>query len=130
MWSAVTRTSRYQQWWPWLQEFDGTSFEEGARWRCAVKPPLPYVLRFDLILHEVIERDTVVVLVEGDLTGRGLLRLVDLHPGCELRLAYELNPANRPLQAVVKVARPAVVVALDWVLDTGARQFGTTALYE
>ena len=47
-----------------------------------------------------------------------------------LHLAYDLNPANRTLQTVAKVARPAVVVALDWVLDTGARQFGHSALGE
>jgi hypothetical protein len=130
VWDAVVRTDQYRVWWPWLHGFDGTKFEEGSRWQCAVKPPLPYVLRFELALIGVIDQDTVVVAVTGDLTGHGLLQLTDHHQGTELLLSYDLNPAKRTLQAVVKVARPAVVIALDWVLDTGARQFGHAALHE
>ncbi|HUF99946.1 MAG TPA: hypothetical protein VMM60_17605, partial [Ilumatobacter sp.] len=130
VWRGVTSMDRYTTWWPWLHEFDGTTFETGSRWRCAVKPPLPYVLRFDLVFVEVIEHDSVRVEVEGDLTGRALLQVIDRQGGSELHLAYDLNPANRTLQTVAKVARPAVVVALDWVLDTGARQFGHSALGE
>lgn len=124
------RTDDYRTWWPWLHGFDGAAFEEGATWRCAVKPPLPYVLRFDLALVDVLEHHRVRVAVSGDLTGHGLLLLNDHEEGSELCLSYDLNPAKRTLQTVVKVARPAVVVALDWVLDTGARQFGRAALHE
>jgi hypothetical protein len=128
VWDAVVRTDQYRVWWPWLHGFDGATFEVGARWQCAVKPPLPYVLRFELALEDVIDQDTVRVAVGGDLTGHGLLQLIERDLGCELRLSYDLNPTKRSLQTVVKVARPAVVVALDWVLDTGARQFGHAAL--
>lgn len=130
VWEAIIRTDQYRVWWPWLHGFDGATFDEGSQWHCAVKPPLPYVLRFELALVSVIHQDTVLVAVTGDLSGHGLLKLADHDLGTELQLSYDLSPARRTLQTVVRVARPAVVIGLDWVLETGARQFGHNALQE
>lgn len=108
VWAAVTRTDRYRQWWPWLHEFDGSEFDVGARWRCVVKPPLPYTLHFDVVLTEVVDGDVVRARIEGDITGWATLTGIDVEAGCELRLTSELCPANPALRLVTRLARPVV----------------------
>ncbi len=128
VWAAIARTDRYQRWWPWLREFDGASFSQGARWDCVVKPPLPYKLRFDVVLTEVVEGDVVRARIAGDITGSAELTASDHEAGCELRLVSDLSPASGALRLVARVARPVVAFGHDWVLDTGARQFRDLAL--
>ncbi len=128
VWAAVARVDRYQEWWPWLHDFDGAAMREGERWRCVIRPPLPYQLRFDVVLVEVIEHRRVSARLDGDITGWAQLTAVDRGAGCELRLQSALSPANRTLRLVASVARPVVTFGHDWVLDTGAREFRSRAL--
>lgn len=128
IWAAVARVDRYQEWWPWLHDFDGAAMREGERWRCVIRPPLPYQLRFDVMLVEVIEHRRVSARLDGDITGWAQLTAVDRGAGCELRLQSALSPANRTLRLVASVARPVVTFGHDWVLDTGAREFRSRAL--
>ena len=129
VWAAITSIERYRQWWPWLHEFDGTAFSEGVRWRCEVKPPLPYTVHFDVILIEVVEHNIVRARIEGDITGWSQLTAIDHDSGCEVRLISELSPASETLRLVARVARPVAAFGHDWVLDTGARQFRSAALH-
>ncbi|MGA9277508.1 hypothetical protein [Ilumatobacter sp.] len=127
LWGALIRVDRYPEWWPWLREFEGTGFVEGDLWRCVVKPPLPYSLRFTVALVDVVDHDVVRVQIDGDITGWAELTMVDRDVGCELRLISELSPASRPLRVVARCARPVAAFGHDWVLDTGARQFRAVA---
>jgi hypothetical protein len=129
VWAAMTRIDRYQEWWPWLHGFDGSTFSEGVRWRCVVKPPLPYMMHFDVILVEVVDHDFVRARIEGDITGWAQLTAVDHGFGCEFRLISELSPASVALRLIARVARPVAAFGHDWVLDTGARQFRSVALH-
>jgi uncharacterized protein YndB with AHSA1/START domain len=128
VWAAVARVECYQEWWPWLHDFDGAALREGERWRCAIRPPLPYRLRFDVLLVEVVDRRFVSARVDGDITGWAQLVAVDRGAGCEVRLMSVLRPANRTLRLVARVAQPVVTFGHDWVLDTGAREFRDRAL--
>lgn len=128
VWDAFTCIDRYQEWWPWLHGFDGTRFAEGARWRCTVKPPLPYTLYFDVILVDVVDHDHVRARIEGDITGWAQLTAVDHGDGSEFRLVSQLRPTTRALRVITRIARPVATFGHDWVLETGARQFRTTAL--
>lgn len=128
MWTAITHTDRYRVWWPWLHGFDGTTFIEGVRWRCVVKPPLPYQLNFDVLLVEVVDHDLVRARIEGDITGWAQLTAVDSDVGSEFRLTSELSPSSSALRLIARVARPVASFGHDWVLDTGARQFREIAL--
>lgn len=123
------RTNQYRQWWPWLHDFDGSAFGEGVRWHCVVKPPLPYTLRFDVVLTKVINDEFVRARIEGDITGWAELTAIEDDTGCELRLTSALSPANGLLRLVARVARPVAAFGHDWVLDTGARQFRGVALH-
>lgn len=123
VWAAFMRTDRYKDWWPWLREFDGTAFRQGDRWRCVVNPPLPYRLRFTVVLTEVVQSSVVSARIDGDITGIAEITTSDTDTGCELRLISDLSAARGPLRLVARLMRPAATYGHDWVLDTGARQF-------
>ena len=127
VWDAILRTDLYRDWWPWLREFDGTALREGDRWRCVVKPPLPYHLRFVVVLTKVEHPGVVCAQVEGDVTGTAEITVTDAEKGCDLRLASDLQATNGLLRFVGRVARPAATYGHNWVLDTGARQFRSAA---
>src|SRR5690606_25823081 len=90
VWAALTRVDEYRSWWPWLRRFDGTSFTVGERWRCAVKSPLPYTMRFEIHLTEVIDGERAGAELTGDLDGWAELDLTDDGDGCRLRLVSDL----------------------------------------
>ncbi len=126
----MSSVAAYRSWWPWLVGFDAEALRAGAVWQCVVQPPVPYRLRFSLTLHHVVPMTTVEAVVTGDVVGTALLQLADGdRPSCtEVRLSSALSPGNRALRAVALMARPVARYGHDWVLDTGARQFGDRAL--
>ena len=118
----------YRTWWPWLARLDAEAFEEGARWHCAVQPPLPYVLRFAIHLDVVDAPHRAEATILGDITGTARLTVEPDGDGSEVRLESQLAPANAFLRGVARVAAPVVRFGHDWVLDTGAGQFRRRAL--
>lgn len=129
LWAALTDVGAYRAWWPWLAGFDGDRFEAGATWHCVVQPPLPYRLRFSILLREVDPGRRATAAVEGDIVGTAELTIADgPGGGSEARLRSVLAPANPLLRRVAAVGRPVVRLGHDWVLDTGASQFRRKAL--
>ena len=128
LWAGFVRTDEYRSWWPWLRTFDGDGFHEGARWRCEVQPPLPYSLRFELQLEEVVAPRFVTATVTGDIAGHAAIDLTATPGGSELRLVATLGPEAAVLRAIARVAHPMVRFGHDWVIDTGLRQFRRRAL--
>jgi uncharacterized protein YndB with AHSA1/START domain len=123
LWTALSATSDYQRWWPWLRDFDARGLTAGDSWRCAVRPPLPYILRFTIHLDEVVPTSLVVATITGDIAGRARLDVAPQPPGSEIRLTSDLAPSSRAFGLLARLARPVVRRGHDWVLDTGARQF-------
>ncbi len=128
LWATLTRVDDYQRWWPWLEEFTPGALEPGARWSCAVRPPLPYTVRFDLVVGDVVVGEHVRAAVEGDLTGVARLDIAETTAGSELRLRSSLAPAHPVLRTIARAARPIATFGHDWVLDTGFRQFTARAI--
>jgi hypothetical protein len=125
LWSAMTEIESYPSWWPWLRRFDpGEGFEVGAAWRCEVAPPLPYVVRFTVVLDQIDAGSSARATVRGDVRGTAVLTVDDLGPDrSRARLRSRLEPAHPILRNVGRVARPMVEWGHDWVLDQGRRQF-------
>jgi uncharacterized protein YndB with AHSA1/START domain len=128
VWGAIAATDCYRTWWPWLRRFEAGDLRAGARWTCEVRPPMPYTLRFVVVLDEVVAPTRVASTIEGDIVGTALLTLGPGHPGSELRLTSELAPANTLLRSLGALARPLARFGHDWVITTGARQFERAAL--
>ena len=128
MWRALAATDEYRRWWPWLTEFEADGLVAGSRWRCTVRPPLPYSLRFTLCLDDVVPPALVTARVTGGIAGYARVDLAAHDEGTQVRLTSVLSPSNRAFAIVAAVARPVVRRGHDWVLDTGAQQFGRRAV--
>src|SRR5690554_6736791 len=75
VWQALVRTDAYRTWWPWLRRFDAEGLTPGACWRCAVQPPLPYRVDFEVVIDEVCAPELVTATVRGGLCGTARLEL-------------------------------------------------------
>jgi hypothetical protein len=123
LWAALMQVDRYRQWWPWLRAFDGGAFAAGERWRCVVKPQLPYTLEFVVALVDVDEATSVHALLSGDIEGWAELTLGDDGRGSQLWLRSDLSARSGPARWVGTLAPALVARGHDWVLDNGIRQF-------
>jgi len=125
LWERLSDIGRYRSWWPWLREFDPSGgFGPGARWRCAVAPPLPYVVRFVVALDRIDEGRSVTASVTGDVEGHAKVEVEPLPDGTSTaHLLSRLAPANPILKGVARAAGPLVRWGHDWVIDQGCRQF-------
>jgi uncharacterized protein YndB with AHSA1/START domain len=128
VWDALTQVERYRAWWPWLREFDGTRFVEGERWRCVVKPQLPYVLEFVIHLTEIEARAAATAELSGDIDGWAAITLRDSGGGSELRLASDLSATAGVARLVGRFVPALASIGHDWVLDNGIRQFRARGL--
>ncbi len=128
LWTAMERVDAYRSWWPWLHAFDAVSLTEGEVWSATVRPPLPYRLRFDLTLHDVVRPHHVSAEVTGDLRGTARIEVAQVGGGSSLHVVSDLAPANALLRSVMRLAPPVARFGHDWVLATGLRQFRDRAL--
>lgn len=128
VWTALADTAAYRRWWPWLTAFDGQRLAAGEAWRCAVRPPLGYTVRFTIGLVDVVRPTWVTARVTGEIRGTARIELAPSGDGSVLRLTSTLAPGNPAFALLAAIARPIVRRGHDWVLDTGARQFAARAL--
>ena len=128
LWRAVTDTDRYQQWWPWLVGFDLDDLTTGERAWCEIQAPLPYRLRFEVDLREVIAPRTIQGHVVGDIEGPAAFTITPDGAGSLATLAWELRVTRRLLAGLATIARPALVWGHDHIVEVGLRQFVTRAL--
>jgi hypothetical protein len=124
VWKLINEVGSYRSWWTWLRIFEAQGMLVGDDWRCEVQPPLPYPVRFRLIIDEVSAPSFVRAHIEGDVIGTATLDLKQGEPGhCTVVLASALAPGNATLRLVSRLAAPVARFGHDWVLDSGARQF-------
>jgi hypothetical protein len=123
LWAQIGDVNAYQRWWPWLRMFDGQRLAAGDVWRCSVRPPLRYTVRFTVTIDKVVAHRLVSATIAGDICGVAKLEIAAAAGGSEVRLTSALRPDTRLLRAITAVARPVARHGHDWVLDRGARQF-------
>jgi hypothetical protein len=103
--------------------FDAAALAEGEEWRCEVQPPVPYPLRFRVVIEHIEAPVVVRARVSGDVAGAATLSLQDGSAGCRATLQSSLAPGATALKLVSRFAGPIARFGHDWVLDSGARQF-------
>jgi len=128
LWAALGSVEEYPRWWPWLRRFDARALAPGEEWRCTVKPPLPYVVRFTITFDELEPERRIEATVTGDIDGPAHLVIEPDGDGSAVTLISSLRPTNAVLRAAAIVGRPLVSYGHDWVLDIGAGQFAARAL--
>lgn len=127
VWTAIGDVAAFRSWWPWLEEFDGTTLRVGETWRCAVRPPLPYRVAFQVHLEEIVVERAIVAAVYGDVCGSARVDIVPLGSGSEIRLTAALSPASSSLRFVLRWMAPVARFGHDWVISSGLREFAVTA---
>jgi uncharacterized protein YndB with AHSA1/START domain len=128
VWALISDVGAYRTWWSWLRIFDAAALATGEEWRCEVQPPLPYPVRFRVVIEQLEAPVSVRARVEGDVVGRALLTLEATEGGCTATLSSSLAPGNATLRLVSRLAAPVARFGHDWVLDSGARQFVARAV--
>jgi uncharacterized protein YndB with AHSA1/START domain len=128
VWSLISDVSQYRSWWPWLRVFDATALAKGEAWRCQVQPPMPYPVRFSVVIEQVEAVALVRATVRGDVVGHATLTLDEAEIGCIATLHSSLAPGNTALRLVSRLGGPIARFGHDWVLDSGVRQFITRAV--
>jgi hypothetical protein len=140
VWSLMSGVENYRSWWPWLREFEGRGLSLGDEWRCMVQPPVPYLVRFRVVIDHVEAPSLVRARVLGDVVGDATLTLEKMESrvgqngdaaaagapgvtGCVATLHSSLAPGNTALAIVSRFAAPIARFGHDWVLDSAARQF-------
>lgn len=125
VWAALDHVERYASWWPWLRRFDAEALTPGVSWRCTIRPPLPYVLRFRIDLVTVDAPRLVSARVWGDLLGRAAVSLAPSPDtdGTDVRIATALAARSLPARLGARAFPGTARRAHDWVFDAGARQF-------
>jgi uncharacterized protein YndB with AHSA1/START domain len=127
-WDTISRTDEYNQWWPWLSRFEAEGMTEGARWTAEIQSPLPYALRVELVLVEVVPCERLAVQVSGDLQGTAGLTLTPTETGSAIDVEWQMRPRSRAMQLAAVVARPLLRWSHEWVLARGLDQFRRRAL--
>jgi uncharacterized protein YndB with AHSA1/START domain len=128
LWAALGSVDDYPRWWPWLRRFEARALATGEEWRCTVKPPLPYVVRFAIRFDEVEVERRIDATVQGDIEGPAQLLIEPSTGGSAVTLTSSLRPTNTVLKTAALLGRPLVRYGHDWVLDVGAGQFASRAL--
>lgn len=123
VWTALTDVERYATWWPWLVEFDGADFEPSAHWRCTVRSPLRYAVRFQIELVSVEWNAGATATLAGDIEGTAAIEVASVGPGSTLRLVSDLSSNVGAVAAVDRFAPRLAAASHHWVIDRGLGQF-------
>ncbi len=138
LWSTLSHTERYREWWPWLRTFEAVGGDEGdedvlATGRIAhvvIQAPLPYQLHCDVRVVDAVRDQRLVTTVDGDLQGPARLELRPVEGGTEARLAWEFELRAPMLRTLSIIGRPAMAWAHDRIVERGLVQFEGHALRE
>jgi uncharacterized protein YndB with AHSA1/START domain len=123
LWATLSRTQDFHRWWPWLRTLRGAELAPGARAEAVVRAPLPYSLRFEVEVLDVVPLELVDARVTGDIDGPARLEVAPHELGSTARLVWEVELRRPFLRAASRVARPAMEWGHDWVVASGMRQF-------
>ena len=119
LWPLLASVDRYRAWWPWLHSIDADALAAGQVWRCAVRPPVPYVVRFRLHLTDVEPPTRVAATLDGDITGSASLHVTAAPAGADLHFVADLEPSAAWLRALSTVAATLARFGHDRVVDHG-----------
>jgi hypothetical protein len=129
LWTTLSRTDSYCEWWPWLRSFsldrsDGDDALVTSRTaQVVIQAPLPYQLHCRVDVDDAVPEERLVTTVDGDLHGPARLELRPVAGGTEARLAWTLELRTPLLRALAVLGRPAMAWAHDRIVERGLAQF-------
>lgn len=127
LWATLHRVQEYPSWWPWLHRFDGQALAAGERWRCRIKPPLPWSLDLTVQIDHVGGRE-VRATVHGDVAGTAAIAVRAAGGGAEITLDSSLRACGGATAALQRLLPDVSQMAHDRVVDRALAQFSRRAL--
>ena len=128
VWAAMCNVGSYQQWWPWLEEFHADALAVGETWRCDIRAPLRYHVRFTLKFIVVVPATHIECSLRGDISGGAWIDLEERGDKSDVWIRSEIAPASPFLKTLTRVLYPVALAGHDAVIASGARQFQERAL--
>ncbi len=120
LWLALEDVERFEDWWPWLEQFslEGAGLVTGATLHGVVAPPLPYRMRIDVELLRADRPHAIDARIEGDLRGSGELRLTAERGGTLAEVSWSVEMMQRPMRLASRFAHPLLCWGHDRVVET------------
>lgn len=108
MWEEITQFERYPGWSHWLKDlrYDGQGFAPGTSIAGVVDPPGPLRARLRVTFERAEPPRELEARIEGDLAGRGRLRLEEHPRGTEVTISWEIEVRHSALRLAALSARP------------------------
>jgi carbon monoxide dehydrogenase subunit G len=129
-WQLIEDFDRYQQWWPWLQEFttERAGLVAGNVLRVTVVPPVPYRVRLHVRFDSCRRLSLTEATIAGDLRGHASLSFDEVRGGTRVRATWTLEAASTPMRVAARVARPVVRWGHDRVVEMAVTGFSRRGL--
>ena len=125
LWDSLQRVDLFESWWPWMRDVtvQGEPLTPGSVLDFRIDPPVPYRMT---IAVEVTEAEPGVRLsgrVSGDLRGWGHLEFRPDGDGSSVVTTWEVEIDNPAIGAVIRIARPILLWAQRWAVESSLRGF-------
>lgn len=126
LWAELEDVERFEEWWSWLRDLtlEPPRLATGSVLTFTIETPLPYRMRCRVEMIDVAAGERIVTRVSGDLQGTASL---ELHPVSEdatrIELEWELEPTQKPMRLLLRVARPLILKTKDWAVDLALSSF-------
>jgi hypothetical protein len=125
LWATLVQVDRFSSWWSWLHDFslEGHGLEPGAVLHGVVVPPLPYRLRLDVVLDELVPARRLAAVVHGDLEGTAAITFEGDEAEARAHATWTVEMMQRPLRAASRIAHPLLRWGHDRVVDATVDAF-------
>ena len=123
LWDAIRKVDRFEEWWPWLEEFrvEGDALKAGSVLYGVVAPPLPYRMRIEVDLTYSDPPREIDALIHGDLEGVARIEMRPSSAGTTIEVAWTVEMMQRPMRLAARFGRPLLQWGHDRVVETTVR---------
>src|SRR5262245_24292519 len=125
VWATIARVECYSTWWSWLHDFtvEGPGMEAGSTLHGVVVPPLPYRMRLDVVLDDLVPFRSIRADVHGDLEGTAQIRLSGDGTTTRVRAAWTIEMRQRALRLAARLGYPLLRWGHDRVVEATVDSF-------
>jgi uncharacterized protein YndB with AHSA1/START domain len=125
LWERIEQVDRFEQWWPWLSDFqlEGDGLSAGSVLRGVVHPPIPYWMHLEIELVEARRPWAIDAVVAGDLVGPASLRLRPDGEATWAQVAWTLEMQQPAMRLASRFGRPLLQWGHDRVVESTVTGF-------
>lgn len=123
VWDTLTDTSRYPDWWPWLDFHPEMDISPAATTSADVRSPLGYHVRFELTVVDVVRPERLELHFDGQIRGSSVITLADAETGTALRMEFAAEARSAGLRAASGLLHRPLAWAHNEVIRRGIVQF-------